>query len=131
VGKDAMGILDSAKPMAVVCTRDRERAVAFYRDTLGLRLMSEDRYAAVFELGAITLRLSALADWKAHSHTILGLEVGDIEAVVKALRAKGVSFNIHSGFNQDELGIWTAPDKSARVAWFNDWDGNVLSVTQF
>jgi len=32
---------------------------------------------------------------------------------MKALKAKGVEFNIHPGFDQDELGIWTAPDKPA------------------
>jgi hypothetical protein len=30
---------------------------------------------------------------------------------------------------QDKLGIWTAPSK-ARVAWFKDPDGNLLSVSQ-
>ena len=30
---------------------------------------------------------------------------------------------------QDELGIWTTPS-GARVAWFTDPDGNVLSLTQ-
>jgi hypothetical protein len=31
---------------------------------------------------------------------------------------------------QDELGIWTAPGGQAKVAWFADQDGNVLSVSQ-
>jgi predicted enzyme related to lactoylglutathione lyase len=30
----------------------------------------------------------------------------------------------------DPLGIWNAPG-GARIAWFNDPDGNVLSVTEF
>ena len=30
----------------------------------------------------------------------------------------------------DPLGIWTAPS-GARIAWFKDPDGNVLSVTEF
>jgi hypothetical protein len=30
---------------------------------------------------------------------------------------------------QDELGIWTAPT-GARVAWFKDPDGNVLSISE-
>ena len=30
---------------------------------------------------------------------------------------------------QDERGIWTAPG-GAKIAWFKDPDGNVLSVTQ-
>jgi hypothetical protein len=31
--------------------------------------------------------------------------------------------------NQDERGIWSAPG-GAKVAWFKDPDGNVLSVSQ-
>lgn len=34
-------------------------------------------------------------------------------------------------FEQDELGIWTAPDGSAKVAWFEDPDGNLLSLVDF
>ena len=50
--------------------------------------------------------------------------------VAKALAEKGVSFNIYDGMGQDALGIWTAPDGSAKVAFFNDPDGNGLSLTQ-
>jgi hypothetical protein len=32
--------------------------------------------------------------------------------------------------NQDEDGIWTAPSK-AKIAWFTDPDGNILSLTEF
>ena len=97
-----MGVLDSAKPVAIVCTRDRERAIPFYRDTLGLRLASEDRFAAVFELGVITLRFSTLPDWKTHSHTILGFDIVDIDAAVKALMAKDVTFKNLSGIQSGQ-----------------------------
>jgi hypothetical protein len=32
--------------------------------------------------------------------------------------------------DQDELGIWKSPT-GAKVAWFRDPDGNILSVTEF
>jgi hypothetical protein len=48
---------------------------------------------------------------------------------VRALREKGLNFNIYPGFRQDELGILTVPGGVVRVAWFKDPDGNVLSVT--
>jgi len=50
-----MGILETAKPVAIICTRDRARAAVFYRDTLGLKLKLEDDYAAVFDVGGIDL----------------------------------------------------------------------------
>ena len=124
-----MGILEAAKPAMIICTRDRARATAFYRDTLGLSLAYEDSFAAVFNMGSATLRVSVVPDFSPHEHTILGFHVPDVPATVKALREEGVTFNIYPGFRQDELGVWTAPEGTLRVAWFKDPDGNVLSVT--
>ena len=75
------------------------------------------------------LRVSVVADFVAHEHSILGFRVQDVTATVKVLREQGVVFNIYPGFQQDEFGVWTAPGASVRVAWFKDPDGNVLSVT--
>ena len=123
-----MGILEAAKPAVVICTRDRTRAVAFYRDILGLDLAYEDNFAAVFNSGGITLRISLVPDFTPHEHTILGFNVTDVAATVKALRAQGAVFNIYEGFKQDESAILTLP-RGIQVAWFKDPDGNVLSVT--
>jgi catechol 2,3-dioxygenase-like lactoylglutathione lyase family enzyme len=124
-----MGILAAAKPAIIICTRDRTRATAFYRDTLGLELAYEDNFASVFDIGGVTLRVSVVTDFIPHEHTILGFRVLDLEAAVRALREKGVAFNIYSGFTQDEFGILSAPGGNVRVAWLKDPDGNVLSVT--
>lgn len=124
-----MGILETAKPAVVICTRDRARATAFYRDTLGLPVAHEDNLASVFNSGGITLRVSTVRDFTPHEHTILGFIVPDVKATVRALREKGVTFNTYEGFQQDELGILAVPGGSVRVAWFQDPDGNVLSVT--
>jgi predicted enzyme related to lactoylglutathione lyase len=124
-----MGILETATPALVICTRDRVRATAFYRDILGLTLAREDNLAAILTIGGITLRISAVPGFTPHEHTIIGFNVPDVTATVKALREKGVTFNIYEHVNQDELGILTFPGGTVRVAWFNDPDGNVLSVT--
>ncbi len=124
-----MGILEAAKPAIVICTRDRARATAFYRDTLGLTLAYEDNFAAVFNISGVTLRVSTVPSFTPQEHTILGFHVPDVLGTVKALREKGVTFNRYPRFTQDELGIWTAPGGTVRVAWLKDPDGNVLSVT--
>lgn len=124
-----MGILTAAKPAIVICTRDRARATEFYRDTLGLELAYEDDLAAVFNIGGVTLRVSLVEDFIPHEHTILGFSVPDVTAAARALREKGVVFNIYPAFKQDELGILSVPGGNVRVAWMNDPDGNVLSVT--
>ena len=100
-----MGILESAKPAIIICTRDRARATAFYHDTLGLTLAYEDSFAAVFNIGGITLRVSSVADFTPHEHTILGFTVPNVAATVKALREKGVIFNTYQHVRQDELGV--------------------------
>jgi catechol 2,3-dioxygenase-like lactoylglutathione lyase family enzyme len=124
-----MGILEAAKPAVIICTRDRERAKAFYRDILGLAFAYEDKLAVVFNIGGITLRVSTVPDFTPHEHTILGFTVTDVESTVKALRHHGVAFNVYPGFRQDELGILTLLGGAIQVAWLKDPDGNVLSVT--
>ena len=59
-----------------------------------------------------------------------GWQVSGINAVVTALAAQGVRFERYSGLEQDAQGIWSAPS-GARVAWFQDPDGNVLSVAEY
>ena len=126
-----MGIAPSAKVIAIVCTSNRESATLFYRDMLGFALAHEDDFAAVFDIGGTILRVSTVEGFKPHEHAVLGWQVPDIVAGVKALAAKGVTFNIYEGFGQDALGIWNAPGGGAKVAWFKDPDGNVLSLAQF
>jgi hypothetical protein len=124
-----MAGLSAAKPIIVVCTRNRTRAATFYRDTLGLALTSEDRLATVFDVGGTAIHVSTVADFTPHEHTILGFKVSDVEAAVIGLRERGVAFNIYPGVNQDQFGVLTVPGTAIRVAWFKDPDGNVLSVT--
>ena len=120
----------TAKVITFIVTRDREEARRFYGGVLGFKQTHEDPFAVVFDLNGTMLRISTVPDHKAPVHTVLGWDIPDIVATVKALRSKGVQFNVYPGFGQDELGIWTAPGGD-RVAWFHDPDGNNLSVTQF
>lgn len=92
-------------------------------------MTAEDNLAAVFNVGGIPLRLSTVADFIPHEHTILGFNVPDVTVSVRALHEKGITFNRYNGFKQDDLGILTIPGTTVRVAWFTDPDGNVLSVT--
>jgi catechol 2,3-dioxygenase-like lactoylglutathione lyase family enzyme len=126
-----MGFPASAKAISFIITRDRPKAIAFYRDRLGFPLVSEDMFAAVFDLNGTSLRISEVATHQATPHTVLGWDVPDIIAAATTLKAKGVAFTRYEGFGQDELGIWTSPASDARVAWFKDPDGNVLSLTEF
>ena len=63
-------------------------------------------------------------------YTVLGWVVPDIEQAVRELSARGVAFERIQNIEQDALGVWTAPQGVAKVAWFRDPDGNMLSITQ-
>lgn len=109
---------------------DVERAKAFYRDTLGLRLVLEEPpFALVFDANGIMLRLGMAKEITPARGTVLGWQVPEISAVVKELGRAGVQFERFPGMPQDELGIWTAPS-GAKVAWFKDPDGNILSISE-
>jgi len=122
-------MLASAKLVAFVTVSNAARARTFYRDVLGLRLVSEDNFALVFNANGTMLRVAIAAHVTAAPYTVLGWEIGDIEATVRELAAAGVRCERFPGMAQDELGIWQSPS-GARVAWFKDPDGNLLSVSQ-
>lgn len=123
-------MLQSSKIMAFVATADEQRARAYYEGTLGMRLVRDEPFALVFDANGTMLRIAKVSKLTPAAYTVLGWEVGDIAATVKELRQRGVVFEVIRGFEQDDLGVWTAPD-GTKVAWFRDPDGNMLSVTEF
>jgi catechol 2,3-dioxygenase-like lactoylglutathione lyase family enzyme len=116
--------------MTFLVTTDYARARPFYSDVLGLRLVSEDQFALVFDANGVMLRISAIDEIPNARHTVLGWKVFDISATLGALEQRGVKFEHYGLPGQDERGIWTAPG-GAKIAWFKDPDGNTLSLTQF
>ena len=125
-----MGALDDARLIAFVPTTDLSRARAFYAETLGLPVTDESPYACVFNANGTMLRLTPVRRLSKVRYTVLGWGVSDIASTVAALTAAGVAFVSYRGMEVDEAGVWTAPGGD-RVAWFEDPDGNLLSVTQF
>ena len=45
-----MGPLTAAKAITFILTRDRALTLPFYADILGLRLLTEDHFVAMFDL---------------------------------------------------------------------------------
>jgi catechol 2,3-dioxygenase-like lactoylglutathione lyase family enzyme len=120
----------SYKIVAFVATAKPSEARAFYRDTLGLPLVSEDPFAIVFDAQKTTLRVSIVKQVAVGGYTVLGWEVPDATAAAVHLEQAGVTLQRYPGMDQDEHGIWTSPS-GARVGWFKDPDGNTLSLTEF
>jgi predicted enzyme related to lactoylglutathione lyase len=122
-------MLRPGRLVAFVGVGDLDRAAGFYGGTLGLDLRDERPFALVADVAGTMLRITAVETPAAAPYTVLGWSVDDVGAVVDDLVDRGVAFTRYDGMGQDERGIWTAPG-GARIAWFTDPDGNVLSLTQ-
>jgi len=122
-------MLTDKKLKAFVPTVRPNEAKSFYKDILGLELLSQDNFALEFDANGTLLRVTIVQDFQPHPFTILGWNVDDIVSVIKQLHDKNIFCEHFDFLEQDNLGIWTSPNGS-KVAWFKDPDGNVLSLTE-
>ena len=122
-------MLANSRVAAILPAVDLERAKEFYEKKLGLRPIDAPVAGAMFEGGQGTMLALYPRDTPTKAdHTVAGWVVDDIEAVVDALRKRGVVFEQYDmpGMKTDERGIATlGPGKSA---WFKDTEGNILSI---
>jgi catechol 2,3-dioxygenase-like lactoylglutathione lyase family enzyme len=122
-------MLTAGKMVGFVLTKDYEQARAFYEGKLGFDFVSLDQFALVMRAGENMIRIVKMPDFVPLRSTVLGWEVGDVEAVVGWLVGRGVVMEKYPWVQDKERGIWTTPDGN-KVAWFKDPDGNVLGVSQ-
>jgi len=122
-------VLGSESLIAFVATADPARSKAFYEQILGLRLIADEEHAVVFDANGTMLRIQKVPEIVPPPHTTLGWRVRDIARTVTLLRGKQVEPERYPYMQQDALGIWTAPS-GAKVVWFKDPDGNLLSLTE-
>lgn len=105
--------------------RDLARATAFYRDTLGMRLLFEvPSQLAFFDCDGIRLALSTSSDpMYDPPGSIVYYRVPDIEAAHAELEGLGVEF-LQGPHRIAELG-----DVEVWMAFFEDTEGNTLAIT--
>ncbi len=122
-------MLGNQKLVAFVPVSNADEARAFYRDRLGLRMLSEDNFALVFEVEGVHLRVTLVGKFTPQPFTVLGWSVSDAADLAGKLAASGIHGERFPGLEQDYLGIWTAPS-GAKILWIKDPDGNLLSLSQ-
>jgi hypothetical protein len=76
------------------------------------------------------LRVTKVDALRAQPFTVLGWDVSDIGTTMRELVTRGIEFERSDEIEQDDDGVSTTPNGD-RIAWFNDPDGNTLSLTQF
>ncbi len=104
--------------------KDPERAVAFYRDRLGLRLLFQAPPAlSFFDCGGVRLMLDrAAAPEFDHPSSILYFKVDDLEATYHELVGRGVSFR------DSPHKIADMPDHELWLTLFDDTEGNLHAL---
>jgi predicted enzyme related to lactoylglutathione lyase len=109
---------------------DLERARTFYADVLGLTPVSESEEGLMYATphgGFFMLYQTEFAGTA--GHTLGQFDVDDIEAEVKALQGRGVTFERYDipGLEWDDV---IARSPAGRVAWFKDSEGNTLCIDE-
>jgi catechol 2,3-dioxygenase-like lactoylglutathione lyase family enzyme len=122
-------VLSKATLTAFLATTDTPRSKTFYESVLGLRLKTDDEFALAFDCNGIELRVQKVKEFRSQPFTALGWRVTGLRSTMVALAKRGATFERYPFLEQDDLGVWQAPS-GARVAWFKDPDGNLLSLTE-
>lgn len=105
---------------------DVGRAVAFYRDAVGLKLLFEvPPGLAFFDCGGIRLMLSQPeGDFQPGSSAVMYFRITDIESTQRALKDRGVPFV------DDPHLIAKMPDHELWMCFFKDPDGHTMALME-
>ena len=125
-----MSVLGSSQVAAFIAVSDAARSRDFYENTLGLTVIREDDWAVEFDANGTSLRMQKGVSFTPQEFTVLGWHVDDIDAAMAELRGRGVVFEEYPWMPPESNGVMTFPG-GAKVAWFKDPDGNVLSLDQY
>ena len=126
-------MLRDAPAMAILPASDCEQAREFYLETLDLPEVDIPAPGNDFMVecgGGTQIYVYEREAGTKADHTVAGWVVDDIEEVVKELTERGVVFARYDTpeLKTDERGI--AELEGTKVAWFQDPEGNILSVTE-
>lgn len=102
---------------------DIDRAVAFYRDVLGMRfLFQAPPGLGFFDCGGVRLMLDGPARAQAGKSSVIYYKVDDLQAACDALSARGVTFEAAPHL------IAKMPDHELWMAFLRDPDQNLLAL---
>jgi catechol 2,3-dioxygenase-like lactoylglutathione lyase family enzyme len=108
-----------------ITVKDLPKAIAFYRDTLGMRFLFEaPPEMAFFDCAGIRLMLGKPEKPEFdHPASIIYYNVSDIQDAARTLAARGVAFDAEPHV------VARLPHADLWMAFFRDMDGNVLAIT--
>ena len=114
--------LNQVGQIAVPVT-DIKRAIAFYRDTLGMRfLFQAPPDLAFFDLSGVRLLLDGPAKAQAGNSSVIYYKVSDLQAAFTTLSERGVQFEAEPHM------IAKMPHHELWMAFFHDPDKNLVAL---
>jgi catechol 2,3-dioxygenase-like lactoylglutathione lyase family enzyme len=123
---EEMMMLANSLAVTTVAVTDVDRAKRFYQEQVGLTLLEETPASCRFGAGKGS-QLTVRRGQPNVGQTVAHFEVDDIDAVIRELTARGVTFE---EYETPKTVNFIAQVGPARGAWFKDPDGNVLGVRQ-
>lgn len=124
-----MPLSPNTRPQVFLAAEDRDAARAFFTEVLGLSLVADTPFALVFDAFGTELRVTFPPQVVRAPYTVAGFIVEDLDRELAGLGQAGVTCLRFPGLPQDDQGVWQTPD-GARIVWFPDPTGNVLSLVQ-
>lgn len=132
-----MNVLAKSNVATRLPAQDLERARRWYAEKLGLEPIEERPGGLKYRCGSGYFALFESTGAPSGSHTQMGFEVDDIDAVVAELRGRGVEFEEYDspglttvdGVAEVE-GNYPSAGVGERSAWFYDSEGNLLGIGQ-
>ena len=122
-------MLGNTDAVANIAVTNLKTARPFYEGTLGLtQVGSEGDELIVYRSGKTTINVYKSDQAGTNKATAVTWAVGDdVEGVVRALKAKGITFEHYNMPGMTREGnVHIGGDM--KVAWFKDPDGNILNI---
>ena len=123
---EVMIVLVDSMMVTTVAVTDLERSKRFFEEQLGLKLLDETPFACRFGAGHGT-QVSVRKGQPNVGQTVAHFEVDDLEAVIRDLTSRGVTFEEYEAPKTTNFVAQVGP---ARGAWFKDPDGNVIGLRE-
>jgi catechol 2,3-dioxygenase-like lactoylglutathione lyase family enzyme len=116
--------------IATIAVKDLQTGRKFYGDALGLREVAEPEIPEVimYESGKSRILVYRSQYARTNKATAVTWAVDDVNAIVQALKAKGVVFEHYDLPQLSVQGDVHVAENGFRVAWFKDPAGNILSI---
>jgi catechol 2,3-dioxygenase-like lactoylglutathione lyase family enzyme len=123
-------MLKTSKAFSGFSVNDIPKARQFYGETLGLEVKEDEGMLVLHLASGARVILYPKENHTPASFTILNFPVDNVERTVRALKERGVRFEIYRDgpYKTDEQGIFRG--EGPTIAWFTDPAGNILSVLE-